>query len=192
MKPSLSPGFCFRGQLLDYADEFFPGRLPLWIFGQLITSLVERVTAYLSEEAVTAFIDMNAVFTNNTIEVEMSSGPQYPIIYLRVTEFRPLKHEVLSFDYLGPSTSAGYQSQSITTSYSPPLGLYKISRKELRLVCLNHIKAIIEQDRQVGEVTEGDISIISWRVFETVNRYRKSSGGNGNVSHSSQLSMYMS
>jgi len=135
---------------------------------------------------------MIAGFTDNLIEVEMSSGPHYPIMHLTANEFKPLKHEVPSLDYLGPSTRAGDQSQSITISYSLPIGLYKNSRKDLRVMCLNHIKSIIEQDRHVGEVTEGDISIISWRVFEAVNRYRKSSGGNGNVSHSSQLSMYIS
>jgi hypothetical protein len=84
-----------------------------------------------------------------------------------------------------PSSRAGDQHQSYTPSYSPPIGLHGMSQEELRQVCLKHIKSVVKQERHAGEVKHGDISSISWMAFEAVDRYRKSSPGNENVSHSS-------
>jgi hypothetical protein len=115
----------------------------------------------------------------------MSSGPRYPAIHLTAYEFRPLSRESLALEYIVPSMSASNQRQWSTKFYSLPIGLNENNRKDLRGVCVNHIRSIIEQEQHADEVTEGDISIISWRIFEAVNRYRRSSRGNGNVSHSS-------
>jgi hypothetical protein len=60
-------------------------------------------------------------------------------------------------------------------SYAPPLDLYNTEVDYLRYICLDYIKSIISQERDPKEIIWGDISIISWKVFEAVNRYRKSS-----------------
>jgi hypothetical protein len=112
----------------------------------------------------------------------MSSGPYYPGICLTAHEFQPINPKFLALDYIEPSTRGTDQHQKYTPSYAPPIGLYGISQDKLRQVCLKHIKAIIEQERHDGEYTQGDISEVSWKTFEAVNRYRKASPGNGNVS----------
>lgn len=119
----------------------------------------------------------------------MSSGPDYPKINLIVTEFRPLNVEFLAFNVVGPGEGTDGECQRFTPSYAPPFGLHDTSPEDLKSMCLNHIKSIIKQERDVGEANHGDISIISWKVFEAVNRYRRSSGGTGNVSHFSHVSM---
>jgi hypothetical protein len=132
---------------------------------------------------------MNVDFTSNEIEVEMLSGPHYPAMHLAVDELVPRSHEFPGLDYIVPSMSASDQRQWFTKFCSLPFGMNENSRKGLREVCVNHIGSIIEQEQHIGEATEGDISIISWKVFEAVNRYRRSSCENRNVSQSSQTSL---
>lgn len=159
---------------------------------QLVTNLVDLTTSHLSEYAIQEVILKNGDFTNNAIEVEMSSGPHYDAIKLTAYEFLPLNLEFLTLDNVFLITSTSDQRQRFTPSYSLPIGLRGSIPKGLRSLCLEHIKSIIEQERHVGEVNEEEMSMISWSVFESVNRYRKSSQGSGNVSHSSQVSIYMS
>lgn len=127
---------------------------------------------------------MNADFTSNTIEIEISSGPNYPKIRLRVNEFRPLNQETLALDLVAPKEDGDEQCFKFIQSYAPPLGLDATGGNDLRSLCLEHIKFIIERERDIGEADHGDISIISWKVFEAVNRYRRSNRANCNVSYS--------
>jgi hypothetical protein len=127
---------------------------------------------------------MNAVFTSNTFEIEISSGPSYPKIHLWVNEFRPLNEEALALNVVAPKDDGDENSYKFVPSYAPPLGLDAKSVKSLRDLCLEHIKAIIEKARNIGEADQGDVSIVSWKIFEAVNRYRRSIGANGNVSYS--------
>jgi hypothetical protein len=130
----------------------------------------------------TKFIKKNADFTNKVIEIDMSSGPTYPKMRLTATEFRPLNQEILALNLVASKEDTDGQCFKFIPSYAPPFGLDRVSAKELRKICLEHIKAIIEKERDVGEADQGDISIISWKAFEAVNRYRRSIGHNGNVS----------
>lgn len=112
----------------------------------------------------------------------MSSGPNYPNICLKVTEFRPLNQETLALNLVAPKEDGEEKCFKFIPSYAPPLGLDDIGTKDLRCLCKKHIKFIIERERDIGEADQGDISIISWKVFEAVNRYRRLNGANGNVS----------
>jgi hypothetical protein len=112
-------------------------------------------------------------FTDNKIEIIMSSGAGYPVMMLTVYEFVPSNPEFLKLSYV--RSSSRKDSQMFARSYAPPLGLYGAEVDHLRYICLDHIKSIISQDRDPGEFIWGDTSIISWKVFEAVNRYRKSS-----------------
>lgn len=114
----------------------------------------------------------------------MSSGPKYDIFHLTITEFRPRDEDFLAFNVVGPKDDGDSQSQRFIASYAPPFGLHRTSAKELKNKCLDHIKSIIEMERDIGEATRGDISMLSWQVFEVVNNYRKSKGHNGDVSNS--------
>jgi hypothetical protein len=129
-------------------------------------------------------IDQNAKFTNNTIEVDMSSGPEYDNMHLTVTEFEPKNEDFLAFNLVGPKDDTNNHSQRFIPSYAPPFGLHRASTKELKSKCLDHIKSIIQKERDIGEATRGDISIISWKVYEAINNYRKSNGRNSDVSNS--------
>jgi hypothetical protein len=133
---------------------------------------------------VNGFIRENAHFTNNVIEIEMSSGPNYPKMRLKVTEFLPLNQDILALNLVASKEDTADQCLKFIPSYAPPFGLHHVSAKELRNICLEHIKAIIERERDIGEVDQGDISIITWKAFEAANRYRISIGRNGNVSYS--------
>ena len=128
------------------------------------------------------FIRENAHFTNNIIEIEMSSGPNYAKMRLKATEFRPLNQDILVLNLVASKEDTANQCLKFIPSYAPPFGLYCVSAEELRNICLEHINAIIEKERDVGEADQGDISIISWKAFEAANRYRRSIGRNGNVS----------
>jgi hypothetical protein len=128
------------------------------------------------------YISQNADFTKNVMEIEMLSGPNYPKIHLRVTEFRPLNQEILALNLVASKENTADQCNKYIPSYAPPFGLCDVSAKELRSICLEHIKAIIEEERDIGEADQGDISIITWKAFEVLNRYRRSIGRNGNVS----------
>jgi hypothetical protein len=112
----------------------------------------------------------------------MSSGPDYPVIRLTATEFLSLNHEFLAINYVIPNKDTDGQCQKFTRSYAPPIGLFGIRPEDLRSKCSDHIRSIISQERDVGEAKYGDISMISWKAFEAVNRYRRSSPGGGNVS----------
>jgi hypothetical protein len=123
-------------------------------------------------------------FIDNTIEVDMSSGPEYEKLHLTVTEFRPRNEDFLVLDIVGLKDETNNQYQGFIPSYAPPFGLRRTSAKELRKKCLDHIISIIEQERDIGEATRGDISIISLKIFEAVNNFRKSNGRNSDVSNS--------
>jgi hypothetical protein len=174
--------------LAYYTDAFFPGRLPASTFtDSLLKSLIDLVNSRLGEEAIKAVIRENAKFTDNKLEIEMSSGPDYPSIYLTATEFQPLKLDFLSFKYVAPNKNTDEQPQKFSTSYAPPIGLHGFSSADLQKTCLNHIRSIINRERSVGEADLGDTSTISWKIFEAVNRYRRSSPETANVSRSSTM-----
>lgn len=128
-------------------------------------------------------IDKNAKFTNNTIEVDMSSGPIYDKLRLTITEFEPQNEDFLALNFVGPKDDTNSPYQRFIPSYAPPFGLHRTSAKELKTNCRHHIESIIEKERDIGEATRGDISIISWKIFEAVNNYRKSNGHNSDVSN---------
>ncbi len=114
----------------------------------------------------------------------MLSGPNYPKIRLRATEFRALTEESIALDLVAPDGDTEDHCFKFIQSYAPPLGLHGISARELRRLCIDHIKSIIDKKRDKGEADQGDISLISWKAFEAVNRYRRSNGDNGNVNRS--------
>jgi len=114
----------------------------------------------------------------------MSSGPIYDKLRLTVTEFQPRNEDFLALNYVGPKDDTNDQCQTFIPSYAPPFGLHHTSAKELKTKCLDHIISIIGRERDIGEATRGDISIMSWKIFEAVNNYRKSNEHNHDVSNS--------
>lgn len=153
----------------------------------LIKHLTDIITSRLTAERINSLITRNAKFTTNKIEVEMSSGPDYPAIRLTATEFQVLHNEFLLLDYVIPIKDTNNQRQSFTQSYAPPLGLYETGPEELRAKCSDHIKRIISQKRDTGEVNCGDVSIITLQAFEAINTYRRSSPEGAHVSRSLKL-----
>jgi hypothetical protein len=129
-------------------------------------------------------IERNADFTRKTIEVDVSCGPIYENLRLTVTEFLPRNEDFLALNFVGPKDDANGQCQRFIPSYAPPFGLHRTSAKELKKKCRNHIMSIIEMERDIGEATRGDISIVTWKIFEAVNNYRKSNVYSPNVSNS--------
>jgi hypothetical protein len=144
-------------------------------------NLLGLIYSRLSESAIKDLLRKNMVgFTENRIKVEMSSGPDYPKMHLIVTEFVPSNREFLSLTYV--EKAAAGDDHKFAHSYAPPLGVYDTVKQNLEKNCLSHMKSIITQSRSLGELLHGDTSVISWKAFEAVNRYRKhSSGTGGNV-----------
>lgn len=103
----------------------------------------------------------------------MSSGPAYPAMVLTVYEFVPSNPVILMLSYVENGSSN--DCKKFSRSYAPPVGLFGPELSHLKHICLKHIKSVISQERDPGECTLGDTSIMSWKVFEAVNRYRKSS-----------------
>jgi hypothetical protein len=113
-------------------------------------------------------------FTNNTIEIEIKSGPTYPPIRLVVHEFLPKDQNFLALPQL--VTNEINNESRIAVSYAPPLGLNEPTNA-VKQKCLEHIKSIIKSERNAGEVEYGETSQISWRVLEAVSQYQRPSPG---------------
>lgn len=115
-------------------------------------------------------------FTNNKIEIEISSGPTYPLIRLAVHEFFPKDHTFLALPQL--VTDETSNESRIIASYAPPLGLNEPANiNATKLKCLEHINLMIKSERNAGEVEYGETSQISWRVLEAVSQYQRASPG---------------
>jgi hypothetical protein len=138
------------------------------------------VYSRLSKSAIEYFFCKNMLgFTDNKIEVEMSSGPAYPTIKLVVHEFVPSNREFLSLSYVKQGLAGAWQK--FAPSYAPPLGLYSTEGSALRNACLRYIMSVTKQDRDGRECTLGDTSTISWNVLSAVNRYQRSITGTEDV-----------
>ena len=109
------------------------------------------------------------------MEIELSSGRDYQPIRLTVHEFLPKNREFLSLKYVGTTSDANEKCHKFTDSFAPPLGLHDDDSVDLKKKLITHIKSIIDRERDIGEATRGDISMLSWEVFEAINRYRRSS-----------------
>jgi hypothetical protein len=109
------------------------------------------------------------------MEIEISSGPDYPPIRLTVHEFLPKNLEFLYLKYVGTTNGAGEKCHKFTESFAPPLGIDGDYLVDLRKKCKSHVNSIIDQERDIGEATRGDTSMLSWEIFEAINRYRRSS-----------------
>jgi hypothetical protein len=119
--------------------------------------------------------DNSRGFTDNKIEIEISSGPDYPPIRLTVCEFVPKNREFLFLKYVETTNDTGKKCYKFTESFAPPLGLDRDDLVDLREKCKSHVSSIIDRERDIGEATRGDTSMLSWEVFEAINRYRRSS-----------------
>jgi hypothetical protein len=115
-------------------------------------------------------------FTNNKIEIEISSGPTYPLIRLAVHEFLPKDDTFLALPQL--VTDETSNESRIIASYAPPLGLNEPTNIDAtKLKCFEHINLMIKSERNAGEVEYGETSQISWRVLEAVSQYQRASPG---------------
>jgi hypothetical protein len=116
-------------------------------------------------------------FTDNCVQIHLSSGPTYPPIALSVREFRPFKEDFLAVHRNIPDSSNIEEEQifSFINRYSLPLALPATEVTALRKKCLHHIKAVISQDRNPGETGPGGMSFISWKVFAAIERYKRAS-----------------
>jgi hypothetical protein len=94
---------------------------------------------------------------------------------LTVTEFRPLDEDFLALNIVDPEERTDDQRQRFIQSYAPLFGLRNSNSEILKIACSEHIRAIIKREREFGEAVYGDISILSWKAFEAVNPYRRSS-----------------
>jgi hypothetical protein len=136
----------------------------------LISNYVDLVLSRFTQSAIDDLMRKNIVgFTDNKIEIEISSGPFYPAIKLTVHEFQPSNPEFLALLYMRSKNGCQFRNQ-----YSLPLGIHDTETKELREKCLSHIQSIADGERYFGELCYGDTSVISWVCFEAINRYRKS------------------
>jgi hypothetical protein len=155
----------------------------------LLTYFLDLVVKRFCTSGITLLIRNNTKgFTGNRIEVEMSSGPEYPTFTLMAREFLPSDSALNSGFLALPYVAKKHTREShhtFTHSYAPPLALYDPDSNDLREKCSVHLKSIVERERDVGEATRGDTSMLSWKVFEAINHYRKSYKPNEQVRYSS-------
>lgn len=124
----------------------------------------------------------NADFTGNTFEVQISSGPGYPAIPVKVQEFRPLNPDILIFSHL--DKGSGNDGFKLSLSYAPPVGILEDEMSQLNIKCLKYINSVTNQDQDSLEWTFHDTSKISWNVLKVINSYLNSSNKPGDVSRS--------
>ena len=108
-------------------------------------------------------------FTDNSINILVSSGPRYPPIALSVNEFHPAKNEFLVIPVVNL-----YDDSHVSLEYAPPYGLTEEATSGLEEKWLEHIEAIIHGGRYEGEWEYGDTSKMSWKIYTAIYEYWKS------------------
>lgn len=112
-------------------------------------------------------------FYDNEVEVEISSGPTYWPISLRVHEFQPANEEFLALSHI-KTDDDGNLSSEFTRRYAPPFALPPIGTEVLREKCLEHVETIARSPRSEGEVYYRDTSRVSWDILSAIYQYQKS------------------
>lgn len=116
-------------------------------------------------------------FTDNKIEVQMSSGPDHPPITMIVYEFIPANRQFLAL-YHAPSNNND-PMPNLEKVYAPPFGLVENNdTNKLRESCREHIKTMIKYSRASQKAAFGTLS---YEIYESVNHYRQSKRLLGNV-----------
>jgi hypothetical protein len=98
-------------------------------------------------------------------------GPAYPRIPVIVYEYVPRDRQLLQHKYV-PSVGTDNVPKKYIASYAAPLALSYQDGSEIRKELTKHIKAVIKMPRDIGESTKGDVSMLSFRIYEAVNKYR--------------------
>jgi hypothetical protein len=109
-------------------------------------------------------------FSDNRFEVYISSGPNYTPIQLIVHTFRTPDQSFLVFKKI--VTNDVSKVSTFTKAYSPPLGIFDFNQ-DLSGKLTNHIREIIEGERNYGEVLYGNTSQLTWDVYEAVRLYQR-------------------
>jgi hypothetical protein len=109
-------------------------------------------------------------FSDNRFEVSISSGPTYTPIQLTVHTFRTPDQSFLVFKKF--VTDDVSKVSTFAKAYSPPLGITDFSQ-DLSGKLTNHIREIIEGERNYGEVLYGNTSQLTWDVYEAVRLYQR-------------------
>jgi hypothetical protein len=164
-------------QVLQYSS-------PQFYLKKLLTyCILALVAARRDPSEVQKLIDENVVgFTDNQIEVHISSGPNYPPIRVIVHEFIPANNELLAVHCAPPDISD--PKPSIEEVYAPPFGLIDNNGKDrdkLRRSCREHIKVMIEHSQVFPTAASGNSAPLSCEIYEVVNRYGQSKRISGNV-----------
>ena len=122
-------------------------------------------------------------FTSVQAAIYLSSGPEYPPILITVREFRPRNVNFLALQHIEKiEKREGGQEHRLSPSYAPPFGLISRDNPDLGEKCLNHIKAIANMKRDHNEVEFGQMSEVSWKILDIIDRYRRATESSNNVS----------
>ncbi|KAF4627341.1 hypothetical protein G7Y89_g10813 [Cudoniella acicularis] len=154
-QPSLFNGrICNRNHLPDYTDLFFP-------------------VSHLQEGAIEKLICENVLkFSKFATKIKVSSGNAYPPMVLPLRGFCAVDEEFLAVERIDEEAST-LEQVKLVRRYALPLGIPSADTILLKKLCLQHIKSIISQDRDSSEGEFGEISVISWKIFNAIERYRK-------------------
>lgn len=109
-------------------------------------------------------------YSDNHMEVFVSSGTTYPPIKLTVREFVPLKPDFLAFKLY--EHDKVNDVSTLKDAWSPPLGIADTSQ-DLSSDLTQHIRDIIKSKRNYGEVVYGSTSQLAWDMYEAIRLYQQ-------------------
>ncbi len=89
-----------------------------------------------------------------------------------MNEFQPADEKFLELIEL-KIDDKDKKSAKFTQHYAPPYGLSQVAAKGLGENLQDHIEAIVEGPRNRGELKQGDMSIVSWEIWEAIDQYRR-------------------
>jgi len=117
--------------------------------------------------AIDQFMTKISGFSDSRFEVYVSSGPCYPSISVTVQPFRAKDESIL----FCKTVDGANKKSAFFKSYSPPLGFTDFNQ-DLEGKLRDHIRDIIEGERNYGEVLYGNTSQLTWDVYEAVRLYQ--------------------
>ena len=117
-------------------------------------------------------------FSKNCVEIKVASGQGYPTMTLNVRVFRAQEQEFLAVHRLdaGALTNS-LPSDATVECHALPLGLPNKDVILLKRKCSEHLKSMVseESDWSLGNVGIEGGNGLPWRVFNSVERYRRRS-----------------
>jgi hypothetical protein len=117
-------------------------------------------------------------FSKKCVEIKVASGQGYPTMTLNVRVFQAREQDFLAVRRLNTGAPTNSLPSDVTVEcHALPLGLPNKDVILLKRKCSEHLKSMVseESDWRMGNVEIEGGNGLPWRVFNSVERYRRKS-----------------